>query len=145
MLDGSTAVRKLVAPSARKPGLPVADHPHAPLPVELLEGRRLLAAIGDLDPAIEALALLDLDVLRTAHRLDHPRIRRAFPDQVLGPVGVDRLAPAAGGGNGSQQDEEESPHGNEVDRAPAVEASLRACPPILGSGQADPRRMSGFA
>jgi hypothetical protein len=32
-----------------------------------------------------------------------------------------------------------------VDRAPVVEAGLRACPPDFGSGQVGPRRMNGFA
>jgi hypothetical protein len=32
-----------------------------------------------------------------------------------------------------------------MDRAPGLEAGSRACPPIFGSGQADPRRTSGDA
>jgi hypothetical protein len=32
-----------------------------------------------------------------------------------------------------------------ADRAPVLEAGPRACPPDVGSGQADPRRTDGFA
>jgi hypothetical protein len=35
--------------------------------------------------------------------------------------------------------------GSKTDRAPAFEAGPRACPPVFGSGQADPRRTSGIA
>jgi hypothetical protein len=67
---------------------------------------------------------------------DHPVARR------LDPLEVDELAEAADhrGVAGFVAHDR-----GRVDRAPAVETGLRACPPAFGSGQAGPRRMSGFA